>query len=188
MWELRVMVSEKGIHAEWQPRIGSQTPSKKKRVSTHGWRWGWKSKVGYIQDDQTGECLRIIGANFPTLEEESYNAKEENLNSMRISKQIIRNMEKKTKTVCSQFWRKQYAPGKVDVRQMHKLCHELLIQRLKTYDYNKDKYFKESIWCSLHSQSFPTLCNHMDCSSPGSSVYGIFQARMILLISNTWTK
>ena len=39
MWELRVMVSEKGIHMEWQPRIGSQTPSKKKRVSTHGWRW-----------------------------------------------------------------------------------------------------------------------------------------------------
>ena len=24
---------------EWQPRIGYQTPSKKKRVSTHGWRW-----------------------------------------------------------------------------------------------------------------------------------------------------
>lgn len=143
IWELRPMVSEKGIHAEWQPRIGSQTPSKKKRVSIHGWRWGWKSKVGYIQDDQIGECLRIIRASFLT-QENNNNAKEENLNSMRISKQVIRNMEKKKpKTACNQFWRKQYAPGKVDVRQMHKRSHELLIQKLKTYDYNKDKYSKK---------------------------------------------
>ena len=28
-------------------------------------------------------------------------------------------------------------------------------------------------------QSCPTLCNHMDCSLPGSSVHGIFQARVL---------
>ena len=28
-------------------------------------------------------------------------------------------------------------------------------------------------------QSFPTLCDPMDCSPPGSSVHGIFQARML---------
>ena len=28
-------------------------------------------------------------------------------------------------------------------------------------------------------QSCPTLCNHMDCSLPGSSVHGILQARIL---------
>ena len=30
-------------------------------------------------------------------------------------------------------------------------------------------------------QSCPTLCDPMDCSSPGSSVHGIFQARVLEL-------
>ena len=30
-----------------------------------------------------------------------------------------------------------------------------------------------------HAQSRPTLCNPMDCSLPGSSVHGIFQARIL---------
>ena len=29
------------------------------------------------------------------------------------------------------------------------------------------------------AQSCPTLCNPMDCSFPGSSVHGIFQARVL---------
>ena len=29
------------------------------------------------------------------------------------------------------------------------------------------------------AQSFPTLCGPMDCSPPGSSVHGIFQARIL---------
>ena len=29
------------------------------------------------------------------------------------------------------------------------------------------------------AQSCPTLCNPMDCSPPGSSVHGIFQARVL---------
>ena len=32
--------------------------------------------------------------------------------------------------------------------------------------------------CSV-AQSYPTLCNPMDCSPPGSSVYRIFQARIL---------
>ena len=31
----------------------------------------------------------------------------------------------------------------------------------------------------LDAQSCPTLCDPMDCSPPGSSVHGIFQARML---------
>ena len=30
-----------------------------------------------------------------------------------------------------------------------------------------------------HAQSHPTLCHPMDCSSPGSFVHGIFQARIL---------
>ena len=29
------------------------------------------------------------------------------------------------------------------------------------------------------AQSCPTLCDPLDCSSPGSSVHGIFQARIL---------
>ena len=31
----------------------------------------------------------------------------------------------------------------------------------------------------LVTQSGPTLCNLMDCSPPGSSVYGVLQARIL---------
>ena len=31
----------------------------------------------------------------------------------------------------------------------------------------------------MHAQSRPTVCNPMDCSLPGSSLHGIFQARIL---------
>ena len=34
-------------------------------------------------------------------------------------------------------------------------------------------------WCVLVAQLCPTLCDHMDYSPPGSSVHGIFQARIL---------
>ena len=33
--------------------------------------------------------------------------------------------------------------------------------------------------CVLVTQSCMTLCNHMDCSPPGSSIYGILQVRIV---------
>ena len=33
--------------------------------------------------------------------------------------------------------------------------------------------------CTKSLQSCPTLCDPMDCSPPGSSVYGIFQVRVL---------
>ena len=33
--------------------------------------------------------------------------------------------------------------------------------------------------CVLVTQSCPTLCDHIDCSPPGSSVHGILQARIL---------
>ena len=35
------------------------------------------------------------------------------------------------------------------------------------------------VWVCVCAQSRPTLCNPMDSSPPGSSVYGIFQARIL---------
>ena len=39
-------------------------------------------------------------------------------------------------------------------------------------------------------QSCPTLCDHTDCSPPGSSIHGIFQARVLewvaISFSNAW--
>ena len=35
------------------------------------------------------------------------------------------------------------------------------------------------LWCMLFLQSFPTLCNPVDCSLPASSVHRILQARIL---------
>ena len=35
------------------------------------------------------------------------------------------------------------------------------------------------LWTCTHALSCPTLCNPIDCSLPGSSVPGIFQARIL---------
>ena len=58
------------------------------------------------------------------------------------------------------------------------------------------KETKNSIWgmlafdcvCAKMLQLCPTLCNPMDCSLPGSSVHGIFQARILewVAISKLW--
>ena len=37
------------------------------------------------------------------------------------------------------------------------------------------------------TQSCPTLCNPMDCSLPGSSVHGIFQARVLEWVSSAFS-
>ena len=42
-----------------------------------------------------------------------------------------------------------------------------------------EKLFGNSGWLGklvLVAQSYPTLCDPLDCSPPGSSVHGIFQA------------
>ena len=38
------------------------------------------------------------------------------------------------------------------------------------------------------AQSCPTLCNPMDCSLPGSSVHGIFQARVLEWVAISLSK
>ena len=42
-------------------------------------------------------------------------------------------------------------------------------------------FFHAAVWCVcvFVTQSCPTLCDPIDCSPPGSSVYGILQARIV---------
>ena len=58
--------------------------------------------------------------------------------------------------------------------------------RVSSYEVSAEKQamldteFVLSCWmCAKSRQSCPTLCNPMDCSPPGSSVHGIFQARIL---------
>ena len=40
----------------------------------------------------------------------------------------------------------------------------------------------------LVAQSFPTLCNFMDCSPPGFSVLGILQARLLEWVPSSFSR
>ena len=51
------------------------------------------------------------------------------------------------------------------------------ILQSKVSQKDKHQYSIESE--SEAAQSCPTLCNPMDCSLPGSSILGIFQARVL---------
>ena len=42
--------------------------------------------------------------------------------------------------------------------------------------------------CAQPLQSRPTLCDSMDCSPPGSSVHGIFQARILQWVSMSFSR
>ena len=41
---------------------------------------------------------------------------------------------------------------------------------------------------ALVTQSYPTLCNPMDCSSPGSSIHGILQARILEWVAISFSR
>ena len=44
-----------------------------------------------------------------------------------------------------------------------------------------------AIWC-VYAQLFLTLCDPMDCSPPGSSVLGIFQARILEWVAISYSR
>ena len=45
-----------------------------------------------------------------------------------------------------------------------------------------------SYCCCLPTQLYPTLCDAMDCSPPGFSVHGIFQARILEWVTSSFSK
>ena len=42
--------------------------------------------------------------------------------------------------------------------------------------------------CVLVAQSYPILCDPVDCTSPGSSVHGILQARILEWVAILFSK
>ena len=58
---------------------------------------------------------------------------------------------------------------KMDLKYLIKVSGEIAL-RIWFLSYNM---------CVLVAQSCPTLCDPMDCSPPGSSVHGIFQAKIM---------
>ena len=49
-------------------------------------------------------------------------------------------------------------------------------------------FFIVSEWASEVAQSCPTLCNPVDCSAPGSSIYGILQARTLEWVAISFSR
>ena len=47
--------------------------------------------------------------------------------------------------------------------------------------------FTYAVLC-LVAQSYPTLCDPIDCSPPGSSVHGILQARILEWIATSFSR
>ena len=43
-------------------------------------------------------------------------------------------------------------------------------------------------WSYICAQSYPTLCNPMDCSPPGYSVHAIFQARILEWVAISYSR
>ena len=56
------------------------------------------------------------------------------------------------------------------------------------YEYNKHKIFYSPESESEVAQSCPTLSDPMDCSLPGSSVHGIFQARILEWVAISFSR
>ena len=50
------------------------------------------------------------------------------------------------------------------------------------------KHLKLISWVSEVAQSCLTLCDHMDCSLPGSSVHGIFHARILEWVAISFSR
>ena len=64
-----------------------------------------------------------------------------------------------------------------------------ILADFKTY-YNASVIKTMDKWYSevLVAQSYPTVCNPMDCSPPGSHVHGILQARILAWVTMSFSR
>ena len=69
--------------------------------------------------------------------------------------------------------------------QSQKTHHSCLIQRPQPSSHLTCEYSGVVAMMSEGTQSCPTLCDPMDGSLPGSSVYGVFQARTLEWVSHS---
>ena len=64
-------------------------------------------------------------------------------------------------------------PGKSEIFLLISITIEITIYSIAIY------YHHLFVMCTILIQSYPTLCNPMDCCPRGSSVHGISQARVV---------
>ena len=87
-----------------------------------------------------------------------------------------------TEYVLSHFSRVQFSCDPMDHGLSGSSVHEILQARILEWvasSFSSDKVWNEWSEWSKVIQSCPTLCDPMGCSLPGSSVHGIFQARVL---------
>ena len=93
-----------------------------------------------------------------------------------------------------QYWRKL---GKVSVGTVYYLCNFSVKSKIATNVYCSFFFLMSLLHPNFHkyrtcesevAQSCPTLCNPMDCSLPGSSVHGIFQAIVLEWIAISFSR
>ena len=83
---------------------------------------------------------------------------------------ILRELTQKNK---DKYNMKSLICGIKNVIQM-----DLFMKRKQTHRHRKENWLPK-VGCVLISQSCPSLCDPIDCSPPGSSVHGLFQARIL---------
>ena len=67
--------------------------------------------------------------------------------------------------------------------------YESMSSSVLSLPYGSTETFKHDYWKDdMCAQSSPTLCNPMDYSQPGSSVYGIFQARILEWVAISYSR
>ena len=76
-----------------------------------------------------------------------------------------------------------YAKGEPELQVLS--CKRLANEWMVYVSYN---YFNDEVKWSEVAQSCLTLCDPMDCSLSGSSVHGIFQARMLEWIAISFSR
>ena len=64
-----------------------------------------------------------------------------------------------------------------------KLVYELIISRVLGLGEKKERKRESEV-----AQLCPTLCDTMNCNLPGSSVHGIFQARILEWVSISFSR
>ena len=101
---------------------------------------------------------------------------------------------------CDKFW-KEMQIGNLKLKELLRCIHNIS-DRIFTANEGSFRFCVYNLWrfmfrtASLNSyvsagsvsQSCPTLCNTMDCSSPGSSVHGIFQARIVEWVAISYSR
>ena len=85
------------------------------------------------------------------------------------------------------------SPSSTESKSLFYTSVSLLLSHIQVYHYHLSKFHIYALVCVCEvTQSCPTLSDPMDCSPSGSSVHGVFQARVLewgaIAFSNTYIR